>query len=244
MVNLIPPLGGAALPGIDPQRRPERRPGVTGGRLPPDAVERSLVADTRVHHAVQRHTSCQAEITLAGGRLQPADKVEDGLFKHDLQGAGDIEVLLLQRSAAGAGRSEPLFETGRLDRVGAVFALVDDAPECVDIGGLSKGGQGHDLVFIGGVEEAEILRDLLVEDAEGVGHPNLADAVQLIAASLEIPCSRLFAASIKRQDGRALEWRGEKRARRVRDMMLDEMPLVGTVRARALKASGKVMRGS
>ncbi len=45
VVHLVPPLGGAALPGIDPQRGAERRPGVAGGRLDPDALERPLVAE-------------------------------------------------------------------------------------------------------------------------------------------------------------------------------------------------------
>ena len=61
------------------------------------------------------------------------DEVEDGLFQDDLQGVGDIEVVLLQRSATGAGGAEPLLETGRLDRVGAVLAPVDDAAERVDV---------------------------------------------------------------------------------------------------------------
>ena len=67
--------------------------------MAPDAVERPLVADARVHHAVQRDTPGQAEIALAGGRLQPAGEVEDGLFQDDLQRVGDIEVVLFQRSA-------------------------------------------------------------------------------------------------------------------------------------------------
>src|SRR5215218_6643901 len=124
MAHLVPPLGGAALSGIDPQRGPERRSGVAGSRLSPDAVEWSLVADAGIHDAVQCDPAGQAEIALAGGRLQPAHEVEDGLLQDDLQGVGDIEVVLVQWFATGAGGAEPLLETERLDRVGAVPAPV------------------------------------------------------------------------------------------------------------------------
>ena len=53
--------------GIDPERRAERRAGVAGRRLHPDALERPAVADPRVHHAVQRDAAGHAEVALAGG---------------------------------------------------------------------------------------------------------------------------------------------------------------------------------
>ena len=171
-------------------------------------------------------------------------EIEDGLFEDDLQGVGDIEMALFQRSAAGAGGTEPLLETGRLDRVGAVLAPVDDAAEGVDVGGLPVGGQGHHLVFVGRVQEAEIFRHLLVEDAERVGHLHLADAPQVIAAPLVIAGRDPFPSSIEGEDSRALERRGEKRAGRVGDVVLDEMPLIGTIRARTLEAGREVVRGA
>ena len=39
----------------------------------------------------------------------------------------------------------------------------------VDVDRFSVRGQGHDLVFVGRVQEAQIFRDLFVEDAQGVG---------------------------------------------------------------------------
>ena len=63
-------------------------------------------------------------------------------------------------------------------------------------------------------------------------------------ASLVIAGRDPFPPSIEGENSRALERRGEKRAGRVRDVVLDEMPLIGTVRARALEAGGEVVRGS
>ena len=65
------------------------------------------------------------------------------------------------------------------------------------------------------------------------------------AGDCHIPGSRScpFPPSIEGENSRALERRGE-RAGRVRDVVLDEMPLIGTVRARALEAGGEVVRGS
>ncbi|MCD6058552.1 MAG: hypothetical protein K0Q89_2082 [Thermomicrobiales bacterium] len=82
---------------------------------------------------------------------------------------------------------------------------------------------------------------LLVEDAERVGHPHLADRSQVIAASLVIAGRDPFPSSIESEHSRVLERRGEKRAGRVGNVVLDEMPLIGTIRARAFEAGREVV---
>ena len=54
--------------------------------------------------------------------------------------------------------------------------------------------------------------------------------------TLEIAGRGPFPSSIEGENRRALERRGEERAGRVGDVVLDEMPLIGTIRARALEA--------
>ena len=63
------------------------------------------------------------------------DEIEDGLLEDDLQGVGDVEVALFQRSAAPrAGPNRCSRQGGSID-VGAVLAPVDDVAERVDVGG-------------------------------------------------------------------------------------------------------------
>ena len=79
----------------------------------------------------------------------------------------------------GAGRAEPLLQPGRLDRVLAVLAEADDLAELGDVARLAVRGQGHHLVLVGRVQEAEVVGHLLVEDAERVRHVDLAEPFEV-----------------------------------------------------------------
>src|SRR5919204_327748 len=95
----------------------------------------------------------------------------------------DVVVTLLQRLAPHARRPEALLEPGWLDRVLAVRAELNDRAEIGHVARLTEGGQGHHLVFIGGVQEAQILGDLRVKRSSSAAAMTLPSCIRQAAES-------------------------------------------------------------
>ena len=130
-------------------------------------------------------------------------------------------------------RPEPLLEPGRVDRVPALVSQAGPSRGTRDANArLAERGQGHHLVFVGRVQEAEVGRDLLVEDPQRVGHLDLAEPFQIGPLPDGVAGRRLLAAAVERQDGGPLERRGVEGAGGVRQVMRHEMPAEGARRAR------------
>ena len=53
----------------------------------------------------------------------------------------------------------------------------------MDVGGLAVGGKGHDLVLVGRAQKPEMVRDLFVHEAEGVGQVLHGKHLQVAAAA-------------------------------------------------------------
>jgi hypothetical protein len=140
-----------------------------------------------------------------------------------------------------AARPKALLEPGRLNRVVAAPAELNDRAEIGHVARLAEGGQSHHLVFIGGVQEAEIAGDLLVQQAERMRKVDLPESLQPVAAAHVIGGRGLLPASIQRQHRGMIERRGKKGAGGVRHVVLHEMPPVGTIRPRAPEACAQVV---
>ena len=73
--------------------RAEGGAGVAGGRLHPDALERPLLGQDRVGHAVERDPAGHGQVAVAGLGVQPADQLEQDLLEAELDAGGQVGVL-------------------------------------------------------------------------------------------------------------------------------------------------------
>src|SRR5690606_32686331 len=101
-------LSAAAGLPVAPERRAERRAGVAGRGLHPDALEGPRVADARVHHAVERHAACHAEVRASGRVPEIGSELDGRLLQHPLQRAGDVEMPARELGAAASRGTEAL----------------------------------------------------------------------------------------------------------------------------------------
>ena len=146
------------------QRGAQRRPRVARRGLDPDRVERPLVGQARVGDAVERHPAGQRQRALARAVVRPARQVEEHLLQAPLDRAGEVEVLLAPVLAGDARRER--FPVDALGREAARPVGPHALAEVREEARLAHGGHGHDLVLVRGAVEAEVLGQLLVEQAE------------------------------------------------------------------------------
>ncbi|MGF6819946.1 hypothetical protein OKW33_006840 [Paraburkholderia atlantica] len=174
--------------------------------------------------------------------MQPVREFQHGLLEHALQRIGDIEVALPERTAAFARRTEALGQTRRIDGIAAVPAVLDDLAKHIDIGRLAVRRKRHHLVLVRRVQEAEPVGHRFVQQAERVRQLDLFQARVLAADELPHAGRHAFAAAVHRQHGGVVERRREKRARLVREMVLDEVPCEAVLAIHALEALAQMMR--
>ena len=205
MIHAVGPVVSATLSGIDPERRTQGCACITGGRLHPDAPERSPIAQPGVHHAVQCHATGHAQVPAAGRYVEPSRQVQYRLFQDNLKRVRDVEMTLVDGTTALACRSEALLQTRRLDRVLPALSDLDNLTKSGKERGLAVGGQRHHLVFIGRVEEPEIARDLLVEDPQRVRHIHLTQPGNLVAVAQAVGRGGLLTPAVESQDGGVVE---------------------------------------
>lgn len=174
--------------------------------------------------------------------MQPARDFHDRIFERDLQRTGDIVVPLLERPAAPARRAEPFFEAQRRDCILPLAFQADDLLEFVQVARLTIGRQCHHLVLIARTQEAEVVGHRFIEQAQRVRHVDLAEDLEFAAFGGAVAGGRLLAAAVERHHRAAIEGRGQKRAGRVGQVVLDEVPLVRPVGAHAAKSFAEMMR--
>ncbi len=239
------PAPGRAVAGlvVRPQRGAERRAGIAGGRLHPHLVERAAVAQRRVHHAVQRDAAGHREALRAGLAREPCAEPQHRVLERRLQRPRDVEVTLLERAAATSGRTEAAFEVERADAIAAVVADLEDRVERLAMDRLAVRRERHHLVLVGRMQEAEVARHVLVQQAERMRQVDRRDPSIVAAVEVAEARRRALAATVHRQHRGLVERRGEERARLVREVMLDGAPARPHVGERhAAKARREVMR--
>ena len=177
VVGPAPPQGGGGH-GRDPVAEgvgevhggAEGGAGVAGGRLHPDALERPLLGQDRVGHAVEGDPAGHGQVAVAGLGVQPADQLQQHLLEAELDAGRQVGVpagpLLALAAPLGQGA-----ELDRGDGEAAVAGDPDRLAQLPQVGGPPVGGQGHDLVLVRGAPEPEVVGDLLVQQTEGVGEP-------------------------------------------------------------------------
>src|SRR5579885_993052 len=147
---ITPPIISALLtqPGIEPERGPQSRSGISGGWLHPDAAKWPVIADARVQNTVERDASRDTEIFFARRLVQPGNDVQHRLFQRDLQRAGDIVMTLLQRLAPAARRPKAFLKAERPDGILALAAGGNNFTKSIEIVRPAERGQRHYLVFV------------------------------------------------------------------------------------------------
>ena len=139
-------------------------------RLHPHVLERAPLVDHRVGHAVEGDAAGHGEVAVAGPGVQPADQLEQDLLEPELDAGRQVGVLAgpLLVLAAPLGQG---VELDRGDGEAAVAGGPDGLAQLADAGRPAVGGQGHDLVLVRGAAEPQVVGDLLVQQAQGVGEP-------------------------------------------------------------------------
>src|SRR6185437_17049386 len=100
-------------------------------------------------------------------------------------------------------RFPALGQCGPGDRLGdetAVSARVDRTPQLRGEARLAVRGQRHDLVFVAGAQEPEVLRGLLVEKAERVRQELARENLQLASGIPATQMRNRLAATVADQD--------------------------------------------
>src|SRR5262245_59135319 len=91
----------------------------------------------------------------------------------------------------------------------------------------AEGSHAHDLVLAFVDLESQESGEGAVEQAEGMGKPDLLDVPDVGSLADAEPCRHPLAHAVDGQDCRLLERRAEERTRGVREMMLTEKNLAG-----------------
>src|SRR5687767_4967720 len=87
------------------RRRAETAPGIAGGGLYEEVLERALAQDPAVRHAVERDATGHAQIVRVDPRPEPAHFLEQQLFERELCTARDIVMERRQLRLRCPGRS-------------------------------------------------------------------------------------------------------------------------------------------
>jgi hypothetical protein len=135
--------------------------GVASGRLHPDPLERPVGGQDRVGHAVERDPAGHGEVAVAGLGVQPAGQLQQDLLEPELDAGGQVGVLAGPLLVLAA----PLGQGVQLDRGHGEAAVAGDPDRLAQLPherGLPVGGQGHDLVLVGGAPEPQVVGDLLI----------------------------------------------------------------------------------
>ena len=231
--DVLPESGGRV------QRRAQRGARVPGGRLDPDLLERPLAQQPGVGHAVERDAARHRQTALAGLAVQPASEVEQHVLDGPLDRGGEVGVLGRPTVAALRQRGR---EGRPVDGLGAKAAVARGVDQLGELPGVARrpvGRHGHHLVLVRGAPEAQVRRQLLVEQAERVGQ--LLDRQRVEPADSVIAAEQrrsAFAAAVGDHHGRGRVRRGEVRRRPVCDVVAHEADR-RRVEAQGLEEAGR-----
>jgi hypothetical protein len=138
---------------------------VAGGGLHPDLLEGTLPVQHGVGDAVQRGTAGHREDPVAGALVQPAREVEQDLLEAALHAGGQVGVRARPVLVGPSARRQFL----PVDPLGDETAVVggpDGGAHLVEEPGLAVRRERHDLVLVGGAQEAQVRGEGLVRQAE------------------------------------------------------------------------------
>jgi hypothetical protein len=203
------------------QRRAERRPGVTGRGLHPDVLEVRAPQQRGVDDAVQRGPAGQRQDALAGPLAQPGGELDDDVLEPALDGRREVGVRRRHLLARAAGRREPVPVRDPRGEA-AVAGGVHQRPQVLGVARRPVGGERHHLVLVAGAQEAEVRRQLLVEQAEGVRQELRVQRGEVPVAVVAGEVRGPLAAAVEHQAGAVTARRRESRGRRVRDVVRHE----------------------
>ena len=153
-------------------------------------------------------------------------------------------MLAFEGFAALARRAERLLQVHFGHPIAAFAIAGDHLAEHVEVIRLAIRRQRHDLVLVGRMQEAQVLRDPLIQQAQRIRQVDLLDAA--IVVSVEDPIARggPLATAVHRQHGAALERRRQERAGLVGHMVFDEVPAILAVTIPLAEQVRQVMRGA
>jgi hypothetical protein len=191
----------------------------------PDLVERAFPPEARVRHAVEGDASRERQRALARLVVEPARQLEQDLLEPPLGAGREIRVPGGPGRALGAARGERL-PGDRVD-LEASNPHANGGAKRVEEARLAVRRERHDLVLVGRAREAEMLRELLVEDPERVGELLDREGLELRSAIPAREERGSLAAPVEHHHGGGLERPCEVRRRGVRDVMRDEADAIG-----------------
>src|SRR4051794_16075937 len=214
----------------------QRGPAVARRRLHPHGIEGPFAPQARVGHAVERHAAGHGQRRLARLLVQPARQGEEHLLEARLHRAGEVGVRTRPVRAGAQRRGEGL-PRGGLDGEAAVARRPDQLAQGVQEARGSVGGHGHDLVLVRRAPEPQVLGELLVEQPEGVGQALRGQHLErAVGARVAGEVRGALPAAVDDEHRAGREGSGQMRARGMRDVMGDEVHLVGLEAERGQEA--------
>ena len=173
--------------------------------------------------------------------MQPARQLEQHLFQPPLHRTRQRRVrdreLLARPQPRGEVRQRERLDAEATDAVG-----VDQTSQILEEGGLPVGSHRHHLVLVRRAPEAEVGRQLLVQQPERVRELLARQHVQLAAAGSAGEVRRRLAAAVQHQHAARVPPRGEGRRARVGDVVGDEPELAVPTTERGREEARRPLR--
>ena len=216
------------------QRRAECTAAVAGGRLDPEAFERSFSQQSTVCNAVQCNTARHAEIALSGLCMNMSRHSKHDVLSYALDTCGNIHLALsdwtfgvTRRSAeqrmkacTGHGETVAIVEVALIKPERAIIMQVHN----VFANGLLKarlaiGRKSHQLVLAAVDAKSTVVSERAVQQSGRMWKPHLLVQVDCVPLADAPTCSGPFAYAVHGEDGCLFEWAWVVRTRGVRLVM-------------------------
>ena len=220
----------AAAIEIRGQHCAQARAIVTSCGLHKNAIDCAARKKFSVRLRIQRHATCEAQISRAGSPHGVARQAEHRSLARILHCPRDVLVVRLDFRFGRARRAESLHKLR--NRAGAIakkpprrhavrhFVRGDEITQ-IDPRFAIR-GEAHHFPLIAEWRESQVMRELCVEKSQRIGEGNCVQVLECSAAS--VPQRRRFvrAAAIHHQHRRIIESGVRIRADRMRKMVIDE----------------------
>jgi hypothetical protein len=152
--------------------------------------------------------------------VQPRAEIEEHLFEPALHARGEVGVLAGPRLAGqAAGRVVLPAQRGRAEA--AVSGRGHRVAQPAEVAQAAVARQRHDLVLLGGPVEAEMLGELLVEQAERVRQGLRREHGERSVRGMTGQMGGPLPAAVEHEDGAVVEASGQVRRGRMGDVMGD-----------------------
>ncbi len=195
------------------QRAAERGARVARSRLHPDPVERSIVQQPGVGHAVERDPAGHREAPLVRTLVQPTGELQEHLLQAGLDAGGEVGVVggpaVPRRVVVPGQRLGVGAPVDRLHAEAAVAGRVDEFTQLAEVAWLAVRRECHHLVLVAGPQEAEVRGDLLVHQAERMRKLLCGEDGQLAVPVVPGQVGHGLAPAVADQHGRVAVRRGQ-----------------------------------